>query len=255
MAVYTPVSRPSLKPANPTDKPKLIFLVDPPHIIDYDIHMLWDLFIEAAKGYGKDNTKQNQFALQVLYVREMGTLTCGDQRMVAQASNGQKIWSDLPWFEEDFCIAWADEKMSVDQRSNLASLMARLAAVGVGGNCFTGAALTLFRNVLETADSATQNKQEVSTYDPLPFVATWLFYCPHKLRFLALKSVKNFRSEDAALGPLAIKAGVVNEGFSVLRWEFWTKRIVELGQSKDEKVAELAASLVDTMDMDDYRPV
>ena len=40
--------------------------------------------------------------------------------------------------------------MTTDQRRNLASFIARLAAVGVCGNTLTGCAVLLFRDLLET---------------------------------------------------------------------------------------------------------
>ncbi len=43
--------------------------MDPPLILDYDIHDLWHLFIEAAKNYDIDNTKQDKLVFQILYIR------------------------------------------------------------------------------------------------------------------------------------------------------------------------------------------
>lgn len=61
--------------------------------------------------------------------------------------------------------------------------------------------------------------------------------------------------EREAVGPLAIYAGVVDEGFSEARWAFWTKRLVELGQCENVNVSQKAALMVDQMDMESYRPL
>jgi len=243
-----------------------IHSMDPPFLLDYDIHDLWHLFITAAKNYHRDNNKQSSLVLQILYLKEMGTLTAvkGEDCIVAKASNGQRMWTDLPWFIEDVCAEWTQSfvDMSTEQRCNLTSFIARLAAVGVGGNSFTGLALALFIDAFEIprklaiSDTPVSNdEKEISIEELLPLIGTWTLYAPHKLRFLCVKEVKDFVSEQGAVGQLAEKAGVVNKGFSVARWQFWTKRIVELAQCDNVNVAMEAASMVDQMDTEDYHPL
>jgi hypothetical protein len=136
--------------------------------------------------------------------------------------------------------------------------MAPLAAVGIGRSVFTGVALALFRDTLEIPrgldaldPSNLDGDKEVPLEECLLLVGTWIHYCPHKLKFLCVKSFDDF-GDGGEIVSLAKSAGLAEEGFSVARWDFWTKRLVELGDCDNTNVAEEATSM-DMMDV--YRPL
>lgn len=85
-------------------------------------------------------------------------------------------------------------------------------------------------------------------------VSTCLFYASHQLRFLCLEDVNDCASEVALLGLLELGAGAIEEGISVARWEFCTKRLVELGKWDNTDVSREAAAMADQMGIEAYRP-
>lgn len=223
--------------------------------IDHYLHDLWHMFIEAAKGYHSDNPMQDRLIHQILYVREIGTLSQGvasneDPSAVAAASNGQRVWSDLPYLAQDVNQTWREHlHLSMDHRCNLASWIARAAAVGICQDALVGCALRLFRDTLETLRkiSDADINREVSIESLVPALNAWMYYAGHKLRRASEKQLDQPSWEPSELGELAQEAGVVGHGFSIPRWDFWETRLRQVAQLSQGGTAELALGVADHM--------
>jgi hypothetical protein len=228
--------------------------------LDNNLHEFWHMFIEAAKNYHCDNPKQYKLVHQILYVREIGTLLCSvpqdgeRQCLAAEVSNGQKIWSDLPYLVQDVNKVWLEDSlnMSTDHRCNFASWIARLAAVGVCGDAFTGCALVLFRDALETPRRVTvaDDGLEVPIQDFLPALNAWLYYASHKLWLMSVKSFRTLDPEMLGLGLLVKESVITCDAFSTSRWDFWRTRLIQISVSSTEEVAVLALALANQMKYD-----
>ena len=210
---------------------------DPPELLDFDLHSFWSTILLAAQNYDWDNPKQDTLFRQVLYVRELGVLhklpKTDEGPIVAQTSNGQRIWIDLPFLVQDVYRTWLTDfwTMSTTQRKNLSSFVARLASVGVCGEALVGCMLLSFREALETPRRLTSADpgSDVPVEDLLPALLAWMRFAPHKLYLLVRKSFNNFPDvQVAAPGELALQAGFDTSGFSAARWAFWKMRLAEM---------------------------
>ncbi|MCJ1435681.1 hypothetical protein MMC27_005056 [Xylographa pallens] len=214
------------------------FSLDPPELLDFDLHSFWRTIFLAAQNFHADNPKQDTLLRYILYVREYGTVirkasTTGIEPVLARTSNGQRIWTDLPFLAEDL-YEWRRKEwtnMSTIQRGNISSFIARLVSVGVCGNALSGCALLNFREALETPSrsSASNSGHEPSIQDLMGPLCSWLVYAGHKLTSLVSKSFNEFEDmEISSLGELALQAGVSEPGFNPRRWAFWKQRLVEI---------------------------
>jgi len=138
----------------------------------------------------------------------MGVLTCSREKIVvATASNGQKVWVDLPYLADDLRKRWIEHSnMAFQQRINLAAFTARLASVGVCGNALGPCALLLFRDALEVprmlakSNPATLDANQVSIEELLPAVNAWMTVASYKLINLTPRSVNEYAVEDSSFG-------------------------------------------------------
>src|ERR1700759_2687773 len=88
--------------------------------------------------------------------------------------------------------------------------------------------------------------------DLLPSLVQWMKHSNHKLAALC---VGNFNSLGLAgrdpsatsLGPLAKKAHIAQEGFSVERWLFWRQRLGDLYLTGSQVVAKSARQCFELM--------
>ena len=81
-------------------------------------------------------------------------------------------------------------KITVAQRTNLASFIARAASVCVYGNVLTRCALLLFRDALEIPRRlrAADPGSEIPVEEHLHALAAWMNFAPHKLALVTRKS-------------------------------------------------------------------
>ncbi|KIN05309.1 hypothetical protein OIDMADRAFT_142974 [Oidiodendron maius Zn] len=221
-----------------------------PLLLDLEIHAFWYTFIEAAKNFTCDSSKQDTLVRQILYVKEIGTVTAKTQATdaILRTSNDQKVWSDLPYLATDLEKACADDSMSATHRTNLHSFIARLASVGICGNTLTGCALLLLRDAFETPSG----DAKVPIGDLLPAISMWALYAPHKLAFILKHSSNDgLDPKVLALGKLCREAGVTSGGWSTLRWAFWEKQVEAIAKSDQRELALEASTLLDMMVMID----
>ena len=216
--------------------------LDPPEILDFDIHSFWRTIFLAAQNFDADNPKQDTLLRYILYVREYGTVirkasTTDNEIVLALTSNGQRIWTDLPFLVQDFYEWWFKDcmNMSTIQRLNISSFVARLVSVGICGNTLSGCALMTFRDALETPRRSTSSDggHELPIEDLLPALSSWLVYAPHKLTSLVGNSFNDFEDiRVSALGELALQAGVSEPGFNPSRWAFWKGRLADIYKTR-----------------------
>jgi len=233
-----------------------------PHFLDRHLHHLWHFIVEIAKNTHFDDSKQDSLVRWILSFREMGVLTNPKEAIVvAKASNGQRLWVDLPYLAEDIRKSWIIHfSMTVEQRINFASFIARLASIGVCDNTLAVCALLLFRDTFEIprqlkkSASETLDNEDISIEELLPAVRSWTDYASFKLLSLTLKFFNEYPAEDSDLGRL-IEDRSITRGFSSFRWDFWKRRLVQLIESGYEPVASEAAEIIRQMAVDGYLPL
>lgn len=143
-------------------------------------------------------------------------------------------------------------RFGIMERANLAAFTARLCAVGVCPEELSRCALWLFKEILEVERPL--HFRFTSERSMRPFVAdallaclAWLEYNKFKLVKLSATDYKPTTRDDeceSALstkpGPLAVSAGISQDGFSIKRWLFWRRRFKELYSTGDSGIMKLA---------------
>ena len=219
---------------------------DPVEPFEWDMHDLWYLYIQAGMNINGQHAEQDSLVVQILQMRELGVLVRrgenDDTAEEARTSDG-RIWEDLPFLVGDMTHFWLHDSGSLTpvHRENLASFLAKLGSVGVGGDKFCGLALIILRNALEFGETlrpAASNNEAASHNtgigDLLPAANSWLFHAGQKIIRLSDSSINIFAPEVGMLGELARAEGGVpeNSGFSPQRWLFWFKRLEEIASDE-----------------------
>ena len=219
---------------------------DPVEPFEWDMHDLWYLYIHASMNINDQCAEQDRLVVQILQMRELGVLVRkgenDDTTEEARTSDG-RIWKDLPFLIPDMTHFWLLHSGSLTSvhRQNLASFLAKLASVSVGGEKFCGLALIILRNALESSKplslAASDDEaisQNTGIVDLLPAANSWLFHAGQQIIRLSDKSIDIFAPEVGMLGELARAEGGVPEncGFSPQRWLFWFKRLEEIASDE-----------------------
>ena len=206
-----------------------------PALMDTSVHTYWHMFLEAAKRLDEDDPDQYMLTVELLFARNR-TLqhAFGDELVPVYASNGQKIWSDLPYLYENLHVAFQGH-LTQDQRTNLSAFTARLAASGILDNKLFELGLMLFRDAFETPRQLvpSQDNSEVSIQELLPAVNCWMHYTRYQIEDLVQDdSTRGWESFDGASpGPLAPTH--CPSSFSLTRWKFWGQRLSSLEEQQD----------------------
>jgi hypothetical protein len=223
--------------------------------IDECLHDAWDELIHIAKGISSESPEHDRLLALVISVRELGLFkrkpigaTPDVEEEVAIFANDQRLWTDLPYLAQDFQNFWIHESMSLpaSERENLATLTAKLCAAGICSVDLAWCALWLFKEVLETDRPEGENSKDSrpSLSDLLPVCVEWLNYGNFKLAKLCADNCQSAAGKtypaSMSPGPLALKANIKQQGFSVARWLFWRQRLGELYLSGGEKVKKSA---------------
>ena len=230
--------------------------------IESYLHDSWDKFIYAAKILPPASSEHDRLVTLILTVREFGVFTRKNQNgaEVAELPNGQRLWADLPYLAQDFQAFWIDESMRLAsvERESLATFTAKICASGICSADFAHCALWLLRTTLETdrPDSNPSSEQskgaeasadaQVCISDLLPSLVQWMKHSNYKLAALCVGNLISpglaVRDPSAtSLGPLAKRAHITQEGFSVERWLFLettTRGLVSHWESGRGKVCE-----------------
>ena len=220
----------------------------PPGYWTIDLHDLWRQFIWCAKGTPADDTRQDQRAMQILHIRELGVVINSSEEAPREAltPEGERIWVDLPYLAADFRDVWENAlDMKPSHMKNLAAFTARLASVGVCEDRLTFCMLQLCKQVLETEQPA----GGAPLTELLPAVSQWFQHCGEKLNRLTLSSSTFEDDARTSPGPLAQAAGIEETGFCVSRWLFWRKKVKDFALSGEERLAAEGRQVFDTMMM------
>lgn len=242
----------------------------PMDVLDIDLHDLWYNLIHVAKMTPADKADADQIVAQIIRIRELGDLcrhaapndTKNEshedaQKEVAIASNGARMWTDLPFLVRDLRAAWTNSlyTMTTTERENLAGITTRLSTNNVCGARMTACALILFRAALETPRLALQSdklvngtKEEKTIQDLMPAVFIWLYWGGYKIWQLCARepfqvdAALDAMDEDwASVGELATARGVTEGGFNQRRMAFWIERLGEIAEAtlgKDDDFTE-----------------
>ena len=240
-------------------------------LFELDMHDLWHLYYHTSMNIGHDRVEQDRLIVQILSARELGVLARQNEneatRQEAVTKDGT-IWKDLPFLVGDLTKYWITGKMTINQRTNYASFLAKLSAAGVGNDKLCGCALIVLRDALETLrptlkgnagapgipdNDENEDKQwtieSLSVAELLPIANMWLFKAGNKLVELSEKSANFFPNDLGKLGELARAGGVPDSvGFSPQRWLFWYQRLQTLEtETADQDFAALARGVKNNM--------
>jgi hypothetical protein len=213
---------------------------------DNDCHFKWYTIILAARHTETENPKQDTLAMHVLQAKALGPIlaqrrvkngaTSADGHLVlepARTSNGERIYSDLPFMLDDFhdswCQLWLSEKIPSVQLANFAAFIGRLISTGVD-NRISICVLVFFRDVLESPETSSPR----SSSDMQRIMRAFIVPCRRHLLRLAVQSFNDFPlslEQSARPGPLARAAGLEQGGFSPARWKFWLKRLESMPEA------------------------
>ncbi|KHO02055.1 uncharacterized protein MAM_01056 [Metarhizium album ARSEF 1941] len=222
------------------------------------LHDAWDEFIYAAKMQPADSAEIDRLVTLILEVRELGAFRPTEQDAVDQSkrseeavtmSNGQWLWTDLPYLADDLYDFWVTESAALTgpERASLAAFTGKLCAVGVGAPQLSRCALWLFVRALET------ELPPETLADLLPACREWLRYSKTKLVKMASDNYcppPPAEGEDDAtlyaVGPLVADADMP-PGFSIARWLSWRKRAGDIYSAGSGDVSKLGRACFEEM--------
>ncbi|KAK3897067.1 hypothetical protein C8A05DRAFT_20093 [Staphylotrichum tortipilum] len=231
-----------------------------PALLDIDLHDLWHTYWHGAINTAPDSPKLDRLALQIIQAREQGVLTreqtseTSRVSLEAMASNGQRLWTDLPFLVEDMAAHWTNgcAEMSSAQRLSGAQFLALLAAAGGAvDDAICGVGLVVLREALETprplgtlgAADGDPGRQigGMSVADLLPAANVWLFTAGWKLVRLSDGGWEG--GDGVGLGELVTSGRYRWEvprhgGFSPQRWMWWLRRLDEIASKVEDGNAD-----------------
>lgn len=217
-------------------------------LIELEIRDVWYLFILSAKNIDADHPAQDRLIWIVLATRELGTVRRqiggdgggeAEEAEEAVTSEGGRIWVDLPFMVQDLRDAWRGAIDDSGQRRNLASSIARLAALGVCEEAFSSCGLEIMSQALEgPADIG----GGIDLSEHLRLVQIWLRHAGDKLLRLCLASHAGDEAiwkRDHSSAQLAEEA---TQGFERERFLAWKRKLQILREENDDPVKELATA-------------
>lgn len=254
-----------------------------PALLDIDMHDLWYMYWHGAVNTSPSSPKIDRLALQILQLKEQGTLTVATNDKAntspVTTSDGALVWSDLPFLVQDMTAHWTTTcaALSSQQRLSGAEFLALLATSGASAdNALCGIGLVMLREALETprvtgrlttSDQASNRQlKDLSVADLLPSANAWLFAAGRKMIQLSDAEWNRGLDSSGKLGALVldqsnIAAGLESpphEGFSPQRWVWWLRRLEQIssiltsaggsGEDLDEESAELVRFVQGMMD-------
>lgn len=221
-------------------------------LFEWDMHDFWHLMLQAAKVTPADDAGMDRLVSQVLYAREMGTITRTTtvpegQFEEAVTSDGERIWTDMPYLVKDFRVFWEKSmELSPVHRRNAAAFTAKLAALRFGDGNLSCCAVWLLRETFETKRRLTRADpgDEVPISELLPACNEWFRHCGHKLLPLAISN-HTFADNPASLAPGELAQTELGKdgGLSIARWLFWRRMVKKLNRWGGEVLANESKSL------------
>ena len=162
----------------------------------------------------------------------------GGEEEEAVMSDGARIWVDLPFMVRDLRDAWRGSIEDSGQRRNLASSIARLAALGVCEEALSSCGLDIMSQALEsTADNSGGG---IDLSEHLGLVQIWLRYAGDKLLRLCLASHPGNEDAWTREHSSAQLAEGATRGYERERFLAWKGKLQSLREETDGSVNELA---------------
>lgn len=242
--------------------------------VEAEIHGFWYTVIQGARYWSPDNRKHDTLVRLILSAKAKGTLTrpplsaaigqdalaSSGRQDIATCSDGNRLWSDLPFLEQDLVQEWTERLYQMDyadshkQHVNLASFVARLLSVGIEKGPAI-CVLSLFRETLETVRplSTSSTDKILSVQHLIEALAQLIEYgCDSVIELSNHPKPLTFHglSPDVLdLGELAVQSNraIPTSGFSVERWNFWIARLNELALCENKEVAKHAAECLNSI--------
>lgn len=254
-----------------TDTPK------PIELIEAEMRFQWRVFVLAAKHIDAHHPAQDRLAWLVLWTRETGVLsrnlTHGEGNAVVEqaVTTRGRIWADLPFMLEDVQTAWKETVVSASSAThchNLTAGIARLAAVGLLDDAFSGCGLEIMVQALELPNSTTSTaapvaapggSEQIDTQTEgklglmlpllLPLIQAWLHYAGRKLLQL---SVAMHSADQAGWSIDPESRGIDDVGFSTARFQNWKDELNRLekhdfGDTATNETAMACSGLIDNV--------
>ncbi|KAG5978465.1 hypothetical protein E4U55_006176 [Claviceps digitariae] len=233
------------------------------------LHDAWDEFIHAAMLHPADSAELDRLVTLVLEVRELGVFSqkcpahenanaqsVPDTREEKQEekeaimSNGQRLWTNLPFLASDMYGFWSKESgaLTGTQRGSLAAFTSKLCSAGVCAPELARCAVWLFAQALET------ELPSETMVEMLPACEEWFCYSKTTLVKMcrdnhgAGSSAENDNAMSGAVGPLVTDAETRQRGsFSIARWLFWRKRAGHIYADGSGHVSRLGRACFELM--------
>ena len=239
-----------------------------PALLDIDLHDLWHRYWHGAINTYPDSPKLDRLALQIIQTREQGVLNHQDQGTTTEvtASNGRRLWTDLPFLAEDMTAHWTKNCASLSSLQRLAGaqFLALLAtAGGAADDPLCGIALVVLREALEQPrllgrlgpvnEDPSRRMADLTIAELLPAANAWLFTAGYKLVQLSDREWEGCDAEVGGFGELVgfvlgLCCGLLltiihsvqvtpgrstwelprHVGFSPQRWVWWLRRLDEI---------------------------
>lgn len=229
------------------------------------LRRLWQKFIDAAKDGSKSSPSSNDLVVLILKVKELGTITrvkqddaSSTEREEAILPNGQRLWTDLPYFVDHIQTYWTTSifKLSVPKLENLTRWLATLPAVGVCPVELLRCGVWLFNEALSEEDrpdhvddiSLKVNDRVKPNVVPveqlLPLCETWMRENSHRLAILSADPPE--LDEKARISQLPDESArrITDSNFSVEKWKTWREKLHRLAYHHDASLARPARACI-----------
>ena len=204
-----------------------------PEAAQQGLEVLWHMFVETAKAFENKSAYQEKLVSLLLWTKEFDSL----YKFLHPTGTVTAAWESYG-FTDSLQASWEQllTTGTASQQCNLAAFSAKTLSAGISRESIGLTALWYLREALETDDDA-------KVISLLPATVIWFEQShDHLLTFSATK--QSFEEQSKAhlitLGPLAQKAGVDQQGFSIKRWLFWRRRLQQLSHDADAAVAKKA---------------
>ena len=209
------------------------------------LHSLWEKCFEAAIIIPADDPVQDTLVQEI--VQRLGTSGSLRPKNTLKYS---ALRYPYPLLAEHLSNAWLDgwKWFKKEDTLNLAAFMARLVEASEQRIKLCYCAVLVLRETLEVRRrlNVKENGTDTPVADLLPAAVAWLEFAGHKLAGYCSDTYKpsaeggEGEASLAAVGHLALNAGVSTPGFNPQRWHFWEERLEMLSSVDDEEIKKQA---------------
>ena len=209
------------------------------------LHSLWEKCFEAAIIIPADDPVQDTLVQDI--IQRLGTSGSLRPKNTPKYS---ALRYPYPLLAEHLSNAWLDgwKWFKKEDTLNLAAFTARLVEASEQRIKLCFCAVLVLRETLEVRRrlNVKENGTDTAVADLLPAAVAWLEFAGHKLAGYCSDTYKpsaeggEGEASLAAVGHLALNAGVSTPGFNPKRWHFWEERLEMLSSVDDEEIKKQA---------------